>query len=258
MTGRTAAGRHASSYAAELTAILSATRTLLRRTAAGAGEWTHPRVRVRFCTDSRSALQAIATGPSTRSDSLFTATWTALTALARRCDVLLQWVPAHCGISGNEEADLQAASASDLEQRRVPVAFDAAQAVVKRTVRRRWLDSPQPEWHRRAAGSVPDLTTADSLPRADAVTVTQLRTGHCVLLRSYRHRIGLDPSPSCTDCGFDDPDTAEHFLLLCPAHHHLRQRLFSSPSLSDPFPIFARPSDVADFIRRAGRFRPRL
>ena len=81
------------------------------------------------------------------------------------------------------------------------MAFDAAQAVIRRAVRREWLDSPQPDWHRRAAGSLPNFI---DIPRADAVTVTQLRTGHCVLLRSYRHRIGLDPSPSCSDCGCND------------------------------------------------------
>ena len=60
------------------------------------------------------------------------------------------------------------------------------------------------------------------LPRADAVTVAQLRTGHSVLLASYRHRLGHVASAKCSDWGFDDPDTAEHFLLRCSAHHKLR------------------------------------
>jgi ribonuclease HI len=255
VAGRVAAGRHASSYATELTAILAAGRHLLRRpTAPGSDD--QRRLRMLLCTDSRSALQAIAMGPTTRADSLFAAVWRTLSALSRRYRVTLQWVPAHCGVAGNEAADVQAASASRLDQRRAPIAYDAALAAVRRTARRRWLEGPQPDWHRRAAGPLPICLDGGDLSRADAVTVAQLRTGHSVLLASYRHRVGLATSPLCPDCGFDDPDTAEHFLLHCPAHHRLRDLLFNSSS--NPSFFFARPSDVADFVRRAGRMRPRF
>ena len=245
--GRVAAGRHASSYAAELTAILAAARRLLHRLPHGPR-----RPQVRFCTDSRSVLQALATGPSTKVDSLFANVWQLLAALSRRCHVTLQWIPGHCDIAGNEEADVQAAAAGLLRQRRVPIAWDSARAVIRRTARRQWLERPQPPWHERAAGRMPSLAEVSRLPRADAVTVTQLRTGHSILLGSYRHRIGVAPSPTCQDCCTDDLDTAEHFLLDCPAHHQIRSALFSSPLLSDPFPLFAQPADVATFVRRAG------
>ena len=252
-TGRVAAGRHASSYAAELAAILSAARRLLQRLSEGPR-----RLEVRFCTDSRSALQALAAGPTTKADSLTASVWRLLAALSRRCHVTLQWVPAHCGIAGNEEADVQAAAAGRLRQRRIPIALDSARAAIRRTARRHWLSGPQSSWHERAAGRLPCLADVSRLPRADAVTVAQLRTGHCILLGSYRHRIGIADSPRCRDCDTDDDDTAEHFLLNCPAHHRLRSALFSSPLLSDPYPIFAQPASVAAFVRRAGRKRPLL
>jgi ribonuclease HI len=108
--GAVAAGRHASSYAAEMTAILKATRHVIRIPAPADGR----RPEVRICTDSRSALQAIATGPTPHSDSLFAEIWQALAQLASSYRVTLQWVPSHCGISGNEAADEQAAAASHL------------------------------------------------------------------------------------------------------------------------------------------------
>ena len=255
VTGRVAAGRHASSYATELTAILAASRHLLRWPAAS-GSDDHRRPHVLLCTDSRSALQTIAAGPTTRADSLFAAVWRTLSALSRRYRVTLQWVPAHCGVAGNEAADVEAASASRLDQRRVPIAYDVALAAIRRTARHQWLQGPQPDWHRRAAGPLPVCLDGGDLTRVDAVNVAQLRTGHSVLLASYRHRIGLAASPLCQDCGFDDPDTAEHLLVHCPAHYRLRNILFNSSS--DPFFLFARPADVASFIRRAGRTRPRF
>ena len=89
------------------------------------------------------------------------------------------------------------------------------------------------------------------------MTVAQLRTGHFVLLGTYCHRIGLRSSPQCQDCGFDDLDTAEHFLLFCTAHHHLREAIFG-PGPHEPRFIFSRPADVADFVNRSGRLRPRM
>ena len=255
VTGSSAAGLLASSYAAEITAILSASKCLLRRISGSPADGH--RLQIRFCTDSQSALQAIAAGPTTRRDTLFESVWRTLAALSRRGDITLQWVPAHCGVEGNEAADILASRGSSLSQRRVPVAYDAARGAIRRTTRRRWLETPQPEWHRRAAGDLPDLIPSE-IPRADAVTVAQLRTGHSVLLAAYRHRLGFADTPNCADCGFDAADTAEHLLLSCPAHHNLRQSLFDSPLLSDPFPIFLRPSDVVAFLRRAGRLRPRI
>ena len=123
--------RHASSYAVELTAILAAARRLLHRLPDAPR-----RPQVRFCTDSRSVLQALATGPSTKVDSLFANVWQLLAALSRRCHVTLQWIPGHCDIAGNEEADVQAAAAGLLRQRRVPIAWDSARAVIRRTARR--------------------------------------------------------------------------------------------------------------------------
>ena len=211
------------------------------------------RAEVRFYTDSRSALQAIAARPTLRSGGLLGDVLLSLSALSRRCHLTLQWVPAHCGIAGNEAADALAATAAPLEQRKVPVARDAALALLRRTARASWLEGRQPEWHRRMAGPTPRLI---NLPRTDAVTVAQLRTGHCSMLASYRHRIGLATSPNCPDCGDDQEDSAAHFLLECPAHHRLRIELFNfSPLMTfDP----RSPADVAAFARRAGRARPRV
>ena len=254
VTGRVAAGRHASSFASELTAILAATRCLLQQPIPTTSDADH-RPMALFCTDSKSALQALSSGPTTNAASLFADVWKLLSALSRHYRVTLQWVPAHCGIPGNEAADAQAANGSRLKQRHVQIAHSAALAAVRRSIRRNWLEGPLPAWYAQVTKNGGART--EELRRPDEVTVSQLRTGHSSLLGSYRHRIGLAPSPQCQDCDFDDADSAEHFLLNCPAHQRLRETVFG-PGPYDPSLIFAQPSAVASFVRRAGRTRPRI
>ena len=55
------------------------------------------------------------------------------------------------------------------------------------------------------------------LTRKECTTLVQLRSGHCILLGSYKSRISKDASLDvCTDCG-KTPHSVKH-LFNCPAH----------------------------------------
>lgn len=49
----------------------------------------------------------------------------------------------------------------------------------------------------------------------DSVLLTQLRPGHCITLRAYRHAIGADADTVCTRCGTEE--TVNHVLSNCAA-----------------------------------------
>ena len=56
--------------------------------------------------------------------------------------------------------------------------------------------------------------------------------GHCHLLNSYKHRIGREDDPQCTDCGHDNQDV--NHLFDCPAH----------PTVMSPTKLWSMPADT--------------
>ena len=51
------------------------------------------------------------------------------------------------------------------------------------------------------------------LPRRQRTTLSQLRSGHCKLLNSYKNRLKQSDSSRCPDCGIDPQDV--HHLFIC-------------------------------------------
>ena len=60
-------------------------------------------------------------------------------------------------------------------------------------------------------------SSEQSLPRKVRSTLSQLRSGHCIALNSYKHKLGLSDSPLCPDCG--DADQTTRHLFECEANH---------------------------------------
>ena len=87
--------------------------------------------------------------------------------------------------------------------------------------------------------------------RMESVAMTRLRTGHSTMLRAYRHRIGLDDDPECSDCDDGVPEDATHLLMWCPAGSLARHRVFgrSDPTLKE---VFTDAGRVLEYLRRLG------
>ena len=90
------------------------------------------------------------------------------------------------------------------------------------------------------------------------MTLARLRTGpvamsgHSTMLRAYRHRIGLDDNPNCTECDNGEPEDAAHLLTSCPAGALARHHAFgrSDPTLKE---VFADVDRALSYLRRLGR-----
>ena len=187
------AGVHSSNYRAELTALKEATKLI--------NADQHPPHHVVFLTDCRSAIQSL----QSPKEQLERDTLCMLHSLSQRVNVAVQWIPAHCGLAGNERADKLAKSGSRLEQTRHPVSYREAKTLVKQ----KFKTTFHQEHNHPSNDHMPHLQ------RLQQTTIFRLRTGHC-RLRAHLYRLGLSHTPDCPcETG---PHTPEHVLQSCPLH----------------------------------------
>ena len=92
--------------------------------------------------------------------------------------------------------------------------------------------------------AAPDIHPSEStLPRATRATLSQLRSGHCSKLQTYRHRLGRVDDDLCPDCRVA-PHSTSH-LFECTA----------KPTNLTTISLWERPRDAAAFISSLTNFQ---
>ncbi|KAK7092498.1 hypothetical protein V1264_008235 [Littorina saxatilis] len=124
---------------------------------------------------------------------------------------VLQWIPAHCGISGNERADGLAKEGAVEDQPENSVSFSEQKTIIKALMRPR---TNRDDYH--------------TMSREQHVNLIRLRTGHNRLNAHMNRKFKLAPSPTCA-CGQED-QTAEHILQRCPLLDEERKEVWPSPT----------------------------
>ena len=230
---RVPAGRLCSSTRAELAALLAALEVVPEL----------PRCEglpVVACLDSKAALMLLAGGAAAQTSAMGARLWTQLRRLeATGRTVHLQWVPAHCGLPGNEEADALAKEAAGLDQQETPVDVRTLTRAVARSARKSWQAALPRGWYRAImAVRAPAPVSVDT--RETAVDIHQLRSGHWGRSEQYLHRIGRRPTERCLQCSDTDcpagrclvcgeaADTPAHVLLRCPCLYGPRLRMLGN------------------------------
>ena len=149
-------------------------------------------------SDSQSALQSIANGPI---DLCIQQLHNSPCTLSNNNRVVLQWVPAHVGIPGNETADRLAKAAAKLPQPHLSTSDKEAKTLLKQ--------KKKSAWRLKNNGYDPQKDQINTLHRRTQTTIFRLRTGHCGL-RKHLKRLGLVDSAHC-ECGSEE-QSPEHIL----------------------------------------------
>lgn len=184
-----ATGKHCSNYRAEYEALVKAVYLI--------GDSEEEITSVVFLTDARSVLEAL---QNNNTPTLAQA----INKLGTSLNVALQWIPSHCGVPGNEEADKLAKIGAQQEQPDNRMTYREKATIIKALTKPR---REEDAYH--------------LLSRQEQVVIVRLRSGHNRLNSHMYRKFKLVPSPNCP-CG-EEEQTAEHILQRCKRYDQERE-----------------------------------
>lgn len=192
-----------------------------------------------FFSDAKSVLQALDTARDKELNDLTTA----LTSLCRAHTVVLQWVPSHCNILGNEAADTLAKEGTTKDQSDRSTTFKEAKTIIKAKQHSKWMQQ-HPQYNRKDPYHL--------LTRSEQVLIFRLRTGHNRLNHHLftKFRIGQSDQCPCQTGSM----TTEHLLQSCPLQDGLRRQIWMEKTTVQG-KLFGSLEDLqrtATFAQRAG------
>ncbi|XP_063446904.1 uncharacterized protein LOC134726431 [Mytilus trossulus] len=142
-----------------------------------------------------------------------------------------EWTPGHADIQGNDIADsLAKKGAKEAEKIEEPseVTRQDMKHAARESVSRKW----QNQWESSQRGrnyynyhqKVCQKIQKDLPSKWSFSIITSLRTGYCDL-NDYKSKIIPSSDKNCS-CG--EPETVEHYLLLCSNYEEARERMRTS------------------------------
>lgn len=209
-------------------------------------------------SDSKSALQHLARITSTVRclPIAYNIISSILSMKARGKNIILQWIPSHANIAGNDEADKLAKEALSEGVTVYYLPFFTDCIYIMRfkiyEIWKEYFDKRSVEkgiWYKTIQCqplAVPWISNC-SMSRNEIVVAFRLRSGH-LPLNKFMFLMGKSQSPNCVDCGM--VEDAQHVLMECVRNDVDRKRFFNklnilnvgicNSALANPSGDFAR------------------
>lgn len=207
-TQSVATGKYSSNFRAEAEALRTAADMLLSE--------KDKEKYIAIFTDAKSVVSVLKSKSNTELVDLKAA----LYSLSQKSErVVIQWIPSHCNIPGNEEADKLAKKGGRLHQPDIDITYNEAKRFIKSTYRTKW-ESEHP-------GCEKD-DTYHQLNRREQVAIFRLRTGHNRLKYHLFNKLKIGETDDCS-CGAGKM-MAKHLLQDCLTYTEQRRLFWPTPA----------------------------
>ena len=180
--------------------------------------------RILICTDSQSnchALMGFGEETNTLREKI----------MSCPSDIIIQWIPGHSDIPGNDMADYEANMATKEAGEGRPISWAAAKTIVKTVITEKEIEHPR---IKEAYAFKSKSKEGKISNRKDQVELARLRAGHHLGFMVTRHRYNEREDPSCPRCREESTNRqVEQPLFLDNVEHWLECEATAAARMKD-------------------------